>query len=41
MVYRGKMLFFAKHYGPRRTWALRAMLAVITTAKMVVWQPPP
>jgi GT2 family glycosyltransferase len=37
MVYRGKMLFFQKHYGPFRTGVLRLMLAVLSLAKMVVW----
>lgn len=37
MVYRGKMLFFQKHYGPFRTGILRMMLAVLSLAKMAVW----
>jgi GT2 family glycosyltransferase len=37
MVYRGKMLFFQKNYGPYRTLALRAMLVTLTLAKMLVW----
>jgi GT2 family glycosyltransferase len=37
MVYRGKMLFFQKHYGPVRTWILRMMLAVLSLAKMAIW----
>jgi GT2 family glycosyltransferase len=37
MVYRGKMLFFQKHYGRFRTAILRVMLAVLSLAKMAVW----
>ena len=37
MVYRGKMLFFKKHYGPMRQYALRAMLAALSVAKVGVW----
>jgi GT2 family glycosyltransferase len=37
MVYRGKMLFFQKHYGPFRTGILRMMLAALSLAKMAVW----
>jgi N-acetylglucosaminyl-diphospho-decaprenol L-rhamnosyltransferase len=37
MVYRGKMLFFRKNYGPYRTVALRAMLGSLTLAKMLIW----
>jgi len=37
MVYRGKMLFFKKNYGPFRTAALRAMLAGLSLAKIVIW----
>jgi hypothetical protein len=37
MVYRGKMLFFQKHYGALRTAALRALLGTLTLAKLVVW----
>jgi len=37
MVNRGKMLFFQKNYGPYRTMALRAMLAGLSLAKLVVW----
>jgi N-acetylglucosaminyl-diphospho-decaprenol L-rhamnosyltransferase len=37
MVYRGKMLFFRKHYGPFRTGILRMMLALISLAKIAVW----
>jgi GT2 family glycosyltransferase len=37
MVYRGKMLFFQKNHGPLRTAALRAMLASLSLAKLLVW----
>lgn len=37
MVYRGKMLFFRKNYGPARQYALRAMLGALTAAKMGAW----
>jgi N-acetylglucosaminyl-diphospho-decaprenol L-rhamnosyltransferase len=37
MIYRGKMLFYQKNYGPVRTILLRFMLAVISLAKMLYW----
>jgi N-acetylglucosaminyl-diphospho-decaprenol L-rhamnosyltransferase len=37
MVYRGKMLFYRKHYGFFRTLALRVMLAILTIAKLIPW----
>ncbi len=37
MVNRGKMLFYRKNYGPVRTLALRVMLAVLSTLKLVWW----
>ncbi len=37
MVYRGKMLFFKKNYDSLRHYALRAMLGVLTTAKVGAW----
>lgn len=37
MVYRGKMLFYQKNYGPWRTGALRAMLGVLSIMKMIPW----
>ena len=37
MVYRGKMLFFKKNYGPARHYALRAMLAALTAVKVGAW----
>jgi hypothetical protein len=37
MVYRGKMLFFKKNYGPLRHYALRAMLGALTVAKVGAW----
>lgn len=38
MVYRGKMLFFKKNYGPIRTTALRVIYAGLSAAKLVVWR---
>ncbi len=37
MVYRGKMLFYQKHYGAARTAVLRALLGALTLGKLVVW----
>ena len=37
MVYRGKMLFYKKNYGPWRSGILRAILFMISLAKMLVW----
>lgn len=37
MVYRGKMLFYQKNYGPWKTGALRLMLGVLSTLKMIPW----
>jgi GT2 family glycosyltransferase len=37
MVYRGKLLFYRKHYGSRRTTALRLMFAVLSLAKTLWW----
>jgi N-acetylglucosaminyl-diphospho-decaprenol L-rhamnosyltransferase len=37
MVYRGKMLFYQKHYGAGRTLVLRALLAGLSASKLVVW----
>jgi GT2 family glycosyltransferase len=37
MVYRGKMLFYQKNYGPLRTTGLRLMLAGLSLAKMLPW----
>lgn len=37
LVYRGKMLFFQKNYGTVRTAALRALLAMLTSAKLALW----
>lgn len=37
MVYRGKMLFFKKNYGPLRQAAIRAMLGALTAVKIGVW----
>ncbi len=38
MVYRGHMLFTAKHYGRFYSLALRVMLAMLTMGKLIVWQ---
>ena len=37
MVYRGKMMFYQKNYGPVRTYALRIMLGVLSAAKLIPW----
>lgn len=37
MVYRGKMLFFQKNYGPVRSFLLRFMLAFLSLAKIAYW----
>lgn len=37
MVYRGKMMFFQKNYGPLRTVALRVMLGSLSLVKMLAW----
>jgi GT2 family glycosyltransferase len=37
MVYRGKMLFYRKHYGAIKTTLLRAMLGVLSLTKMLIW----
>lgn len=38
MVYRGKMLFYKKHYGPLRTAALRALLGGLSLSKLFWWR---
>ena len=37
MVYRGKMLFYKKNYGPLRTVALRTMFFGLSFAKLMSW----
>jgi GT2 family glycosyltransferase len=37
MVYRGKMLFYRKNYGPVRTMILRWMLGCLSLLKLLVW----
>jgi N-acetylglucosaminyl-diphospho-decaprenol L-rhamnosyltransferase len=37
MVYRGKMLFYQKHYGPLQTFLLRLLLGILSFAKAVWW----
>lgn len=37
MVYRGKMLFYQKNYGPIQAGALRLMLGGLSAAKLVGW----
>jgi N-acetylglucosaminyl-diphospho-decaprenol L-rhamnosyltransferase len=37
MVYRGKMLFFQKNYGPLRSGMLRIMLALLSFFKLMAW----
>lgn len=37
MVYRGKMLFYQKNYGPLRSGALRVMLGGLSAVKLLGW----
>jgi hypothetical protein len=37
MVYRGKMLFYKKNYGPIRTVTLRVMFAGLSMLKFITW----
>jgi len=37
MVYRGKMLFYQKHYGSVRTLLLRLLLGILSVAKSLWW----
>lgn len=37
MVYRGKLLFFYKHYGPLPTAILRLLFAIVSALKVPVW----
>lgn len=37
MVYRGKLLFYQKHYGPIHTGALRALFGGLSLAKLLFW----
>ena len=37
MVYRGKMLFYRKHYGFLRTFLLRLVLGLSSLAKLIIW----
>ncbi len=37
MVYRGKMLFYQKNYGPARTAALRTLLGGLSLSKLALW----
>jgi GT2 family glycosyltransferase len=37
MVYRGKMLFYKKNYGPLRTGILQVMLFILSMAKIFFW----
>lgn len=37
MVYRGKMLFYRKHYGFLKTFILRFMLGFLSLAKLIPW----
>lgn len=38
MVYRGKMLFYKKNYGPGQTAALRLMVGALSMSKLIVWK---
>jgi hypothetical protein len=37
MVYRGKMLFYRKNYGPLRTGLLRLLFGGLSLIKMLPW----
>jgi GT2 family glycosyltransferase len=37
MVYRGKMLFYQKHYGSLQTFLLRVLLAILSVVKSLAW----
>jgi N-acetylglucosaminyl-diphospho-decaprenol L-rhamnosyltransferase len=37
MVYRGKMLFYQKHYGALQTLLLRILLGILSVIKVIVW----
>ena len=37
MVYRGKMLFYQKHYGFFQTLLLRILLGILSVAKLMIW----
>jgi GT2 family glycosyltransferase len=37
MVYRGKMLFYQKHYGLVRSFLLRSMLGLLSLGKLAAW----
>jgi GT2 family glycosyltransferase len=37
MVYRGKLLFFQKHFGPVKTGLLRLLFGVLSLMKLFVW----
>jgi GT2 family glycosyltransferase len=37
LVYRGKMLFYKKHYGFLRTLLLRVMLGILSVMKILIW----
>lgn len=37
MVYRGKMLFYRKNYGPVQTVAIRTMLGGLSLSKLALW----
>jgi len=37
MVYRGKMLFYQKHYGFLKTLILRLMLGILSVVKLIPW----
>lgn len=37
MVYRGKMLFFQKHYGALMSLALRLLLGALSIGKLIIW----
>jgi GT2 family glycosyltransferase len=39
LIYRGKLLFFRKHYGALRTAMVKALFASASALKLLVWGP--
>ena len=39
LIYRGKLLFFRKHYGPLRTALVQALFAGVSALKLLAWGP--
>jgi hypothetical protein len=39
LIYRGKLLFFKKHYGPLRTAVVQALFGGVSALKLLAWGP--